>query len=196
MRKVAKRILIIPEGWCEYNYAQALKKSLPKEKQRGISVEMPNNENNAIQLLGKAERSIKNARSDKNPYDAIWIFFDNDNQPNLTDFFQKLSNTSVNIAYSSMCIEHWFIMHFEDNRQAYPNAQQALQRIKTLWQKHFEQNYHKTKVNHFEKLNDRLTTAINRADVITQQAEANATPMAQRNPFFTIQKFIQFFQTL
>lgn len=198
MRRAGQHILIIPEGWCEYNYAQAFKHSLPRDKQRSISVEMPkpNNENSAFQLLDKAEVMIKKAKRDKNPYDAVWIFFDNDNQPNLPAFFQKLSNTPVNIAYSSMCIEHWFIIHFENNRQAYQNAHQALQRIETLWQQHFNQTYHKTKVNHFEKLKGNLTTAMERANSITQQAEANVTPVFNRNPFFTIQKFIQFFQSL
>src|SRR5690554_3741291 len=80
--------------------------------------------------------------------------------------------------------------------QAYQNAHQALQRIETLWQQHFNQTYHKTKVNHFEKLKGNLTTAMERANSITQQAEANVTPVVNRNPFFTIQKFIQFFQSL
>ena len=95
-----------------------------------------------------------------------------------------------------MCIEHWFIIHFENNRQAYQNAHQALQRIETLWQQHFNQTYHKTKVNHFEKLKEHLTAAMQRADVITVQAEAGEIPLADRNPFFTIQKFIQYFQSL
>ncbi|MEW6005464.1 MAG: RloB family protein [Stygiobacter sp.] len=198
MKRAGQHILIIPEGWCEYNYAQALKNSLPRDKQRSISVEMPkpNNENNAFQLLAKAEKMIKKARQDNNPYDAVWIFFDNDNQPNLPDFFQSLSNTKVQIAYSSICIEHWFIIHLEDNRQAYQNALQALQRIENLWHQHFNQTYHKTKVNHFEQLKGNLTTAIERATSITQQADADAIPMFNRNPFFTIQKFIQFFQSL
>jgi len=198
MRRAGQHILIIPEGWCEYNYAQALKHSLPRDKQRSISVEMPkpNSENSAFQLLDKAEVMIKKARSDKNPYDAVWIFFDNDNQPNLTAFFQSLSNTTIKIAYSSMCIEHWFIIHFENNRQAYQNAHQALQRIETLWQQNFNQGYHKIKVNHFEKLKGNLTTAMERAHTITQQAVADETPVFNRNPFFTIQNFIQFFHSL
>lgn len=95
-----------------------------------------------------------------------------------------------------MCIEHWFIIHFENNRQAYQNAHQALQRIETLWQYNFNQPYHKTKVNHFEKLNENLTSAMERANTIMQQAEANETPVANRNPFFTIQNFIHFLQAL
>ncbi|MEW5844994.1 MAG: RloB family protein [Bacteroidota bacterium] len=198
MRRAGQHILVLPEGWCEYNYAQALKNSLPREKQRSISVEMPkpNNENSALQLLNKAEKRIKNAKKDNNPYNAVWIFFDNDNQPDLTEFFQKLTNTTVQIAYSCMCIEHWFIIHLEDNRQAFQNAQQALQRIETLWQNNFNQPFHKTKVNHFQKLTQNLATAMNRANTITQQAEADGTPIAKRNPFFTIQDFIHFFQSL
>ena len=168
MRRVGKHILIIPEGWCEYNYAQSLKHSLSRDKQRSISVEMPkpNNENNAFQLLTKAEAMIKNARRDKNPYDAVWIFFDNDNQPNLLPFFQRLNNSSVQIAYSSICIEHWFIIHFENNRQSYRNAHHTLQRIETLWHNHFSQPYHKTKINHFEKLKYKMPIAIDRATCI------------------------------
>lgn len=198
MRRAGKHILIIPEGWCEYNYAQGLKHSLPRDKQRSITVEMPkpNNQNSANQLLDKAEIMIKKAKRDKNPYDAVWIFFDNDNQPNLAAFFQRLTNTTVQIAYSSMCIEHWFIIHFENNRKGYQNAHQALQRIETLWQHHFNQIYHKTKVNHYEKLKENLATAMERANSITQQTEADATPVPNRNPFFTIQNFIQFFQSL
>jgi len=198
MRRVGKHILIIPEGWCEYNYAQSLKHSLSRDKQRSISVEMPkpNNENSAFQLLAKAEAMIKNARRDKNPYDAVWIFFDNDNQPNLTPFFQRLNNSSVQIAYSSICIEHWFIIHFENNRQSYRNAHHTLQRIETLWYNYFFQPYHKTKINHFEKLKYKMPFAIDRATQIKRQSEANEMQMASRNPYFTIQEFIQFFQNL
>ena len=198
MRRAGKHILIIPEGWCEYNYSQSLKYSLPRDKQRSVSVEMPkpNNENSASQLLDKAEIMIRKARRDNNPYDKVWIFFDNDNQPNLTPFFHRLNNTPVQIAYSSICIEHWFVIHFEDNRQAYQNAHQALQCIETLWQNQFNQPYHKTKINHFDKLMERIPTAMNRANAIIQQAEADEITIANRNPYFTIQNFIQFFQNL
>lgn len=198
MRRAGQHILIIPEGWCEYNYAQALKNSLPRDKQRSISVEMPkpNNENSAPQLLDKAESMIKKARSHKNPYDAVWIFFDNDNQPNLEPFFERLKNFPVKMAYSCICIEHWFIIHFENNRQAYQNANQALQQIETLWRNQCNQEYHKTRVNHFEMLKERMQIAMERADSITQQADKDEIPVANRNPFFTIQKFIQFFRDL
>lgn len=161
MRRAGKHILIIPEGWCEYNYAQALKASLPRDKQRSISVEMPkpNSENKALQLLGKAQTMLKKATRDKNPFDAIWIFFDNDNQPNLAQYFNRLNN-SIRIAYSSICFEHWFIIHLENNRRSHPTADHALQRIEILWRNQFNQEYDKTQINHFEKLKNFIPIAI------------------------------------
>lgn len=198
MSHVNKRILIIPEGWCEYNYAQSLKSTLPRDKQRSITVEMPkpNNENSALQLLGKALAELQKAKRDKNAYDAIWIFFDHDNQPGLMQFFQRLNNTTVQIAYSSICFEHWFIIHFENNRQAYANANQALEKIDILWKNQFNQAYHKTKINHFEKLKALMPTAIQRADAIHQQVEKDGMVLVNRNPYFTVQKLITYFNNL
>ncbi len=62
MRRAGKYILIIPEGWCEYNYAQALKHSLPRDKQRSISVEMPNpNNKNRAHTLSSAVLIVSNS---------------------------------------------------------------------------------------------------------------------------------------
>jgi hypothetical protein len=198
MRQAGKRILIIPEGWCEYDYAQSLKASLTRDKQRSIAVEIPkpSSATNAVQLLARANQMISRARRQRNSYDAVWLFFDNDNQPQLAAFFQQLAISTVHIAYSSICIEHWFILHFEDNRTAYANAHQALQRISILWQKHFKQDYHKTKVNHFEKLKDKLPLAIASANAIAKRAASDEIPEAQRNPYFTMPAFIQYFQAL
>jgi hypothetical protein len=198
MRCVAKRILIIVEGLSEYRYAEALKRSLPKDKQRAISVELPkpSNENGALQLLSRAEKMIKKAKRENNPYDSVWIFFDHDNQPNLDLFFQKLNKSAVKIAYSSICFEHWFILHFEDNRQPYANASLAIERLNKLWKNHFNQNYHKTRINHFEVLRNQRSLAISRANAIKLQAEKNETPMVDRNPFFTIQELIQYFNNI
>ncbi len=186
---------------CEYNYAQSLKASIARDKQRSISVEMPkpNNENTALQLLDKALKKISKAKRDKNPYDIVWIFFDNDNQPNLARFFQKLNRiktANIQIAYSSLCIEHWFIIHFENNRKKYKNAHRVEQDLNNLWLNRFERKYHKTRINHFEKLKDSLPKAIEIASEIKRQSEADKVPVEKRNPYFTVHEFIRFFQNL
>lgn len=191
-------ILIIPEGWCEYNYAQALKNSLPLNKQRSINIVLPKptNENKALQLFRRAQKMIQRAKENKNNYDMVWIIFDNDQQPGLDKFFQQQSKTSIKIAYSSICIEHWFILHFEDNRQSFPSAKQATERIENLWKREFHEQYHKTKIKHFERLQHKLPDAIERAKAIQLQAEADNKPLENRNPYFTIHEFVQFFKQI
>ncbi len=198
MNRVGKRILIIPEGLCEYYYSQALKCSLPRDKQRSISIEMPkpNSENKASQLLDKALKELNKAKQVKNSYDAVWIFFDNDNQPNLSNFFQRLKSTPIKIAYSSICIEHWFIIHLDNNQHAFQSPHQAHHVVKRLWRNEFNQDYHKTKINHFEKLKDKIPIAIKRAEILSNRADEDGIPFEIRNPFFTIQDFIHFFQIL
>lgn len=198
MKSVSKRILVIPEGWCEYNYAQSLKQSLPRDKQRSISIEMPRptSENSALQLLEMAKRMIKKAISEKNPFDAVWIFLDNDGQPNLETFYHKVNTASILMAYSSICIEHWFLLHFEENRMAFQNARQAYVKLESSWQNFFKQPYHKTKIAHFELLKDKMPIAMERVNRIKIQAQADEIPFAHRNPFFTVDEFILFFKSL
>lgn len=198
MKTVGKHILIIPEGWCEYNYAQTLKKSLSREKQRSILVEMPkpNNENNALQLLNKPRLLSAKARRDKNPYDAIWIFFDNDNQPYLTDIFNQLSSEIIQVAYSCISIEHWFLIHLEDNRQAFLNSTQAEKKLQSLWKKHFNQRYHKTKLNHYQILKSLQSNAIRVSKAIRMHNEIENIPQSKRNPYFTIDQMINYFDSL
>ncbi|MCC6548596.1 MAG: RloB domain-containing protein [Ignavibacteriaceae bacterium] len=198
MRRVGKYILILPEGWCEYNYAMALKKSLPRDKQRSISVEMPSPgaKNTVKHLMQKAVRLKAKAKQDKNPYDAVWLFFDNDNQSGLKDVFRKLKLLEIRIAYCSISIEHWFILHLEDIRTPFANSDEALRKIKMLWRSHFNSDYHKTTIKHFDKLKEDLDTAAKRAEQIWKQAEKDGIPIEERNPYFTIPDLISYFTSL
>lgn len=198
MRKAGKRILILAEGQCEYFYAMALKNELPRDKQRGIGIEIPkpDGKTTALQLLDKALQAQAKARREGNAYDAIWLFFDNDNQPQLPNFFARLAQTNIRVAYSSLCIEHWFIMHLVDDRSPNTSTVQVIAKLDALWQKHFKQAYHKTKLKHFEILKPYLPQAMQRADAISRQAEADGFAPEQLNPYFTLPLFIRFFQSL
>lgn len=187
MKKVSKRILIIPEGWCEYNYAQALKASLEKSKQRGVTVEMPkpNNENKALQLFDKAEKLSQKAKRDKNPYDSIWIFFDHDNQTINSNLLSLSQKSNLKLAYSRICIEQWFLLHLENSRQIFATGK-----------KEFPKPYQKVKINHFKQLVSHLPQAVKRASLIEKQMENDRIHFFERNPYFTIHHLIAYFHSL
>lgn len=56
-------------------------------------------------------------------FDEVWAVFDHDNHPGREAAFQlseKLTNNKkVNIAFSSRAFEHWILLHFEKNSNAF-----------------------------------------------------------------------------
>jgi len=214
IKKVSKRILIICEGWTEYNYAKSLKESLERDKQRGIKISEPDHKTNIEELFRKAKEQIKKSKKDGNEYDLVWIFFDNDKQNleeklnnlvkkgDITKFFDfnnyfssnnKDDLSLIKFAYSCLCIEHWFIIHFKEMRSPFTESNKAEEELNNLWKKEFNEEYKKTGQNHFEKLKEKREDAIKRARKIREQAENDNIPILDRNPYFTLDEFIDFF---
>lgn len=183
-----KRILILCEGVTEYLYAKSLQSELPRNLQRSISIEIDHNSRNDPKSLAEEARKRKRrARKERNSYDSVWLFFDHDNWPQLEAAFRIVDAEGFWIAYSAMCIEHWFILHFENCGRSFQDGAEALRFLKTKWPE-----YHKTKLKHYEILKDELGTAIDRAKTLRRNVQTDL-PKHQRNPYFTVDKLIDFF---
>jgi len=186
-----KRILIICEGLTEYLYAKSLQSELPRKLQRSVSIEIDYNSRNDPQGLAEEARKRKRkAKAQKNAYDSIWLFFDHDNWPQLQKAFSIIESEEFCIAFSSISIEHWFILHFENCGRSFQNGTEAFRYLRTKWP-----NYHKTKFKHYEELRNGLDTAIVRAKALRRNGQTDY-PKHQRNPYFTIDKLIEFFNDL
>lgn len=188
INKPNKRILILCEGVTEYLYAKSLQSELPRNLQRSISIEIDYNSRNDPKSLAEAGRQRKRkARKERNSYDSVWLFFDHDNWPQLEAAFKIVDSEGFCIAYSAMCIEHWFILHFENCGRSFQNGTEALRFLKTKWPE-----YHKTRLKHYELLKEDLDTAIDRAKTLRKNVQTDL-PKHERNPYFTIDKLIDFF---
>jgi hypothetical protein len=184
-----KRILILCEGITEYLYAKSLQSELPRELQRSISIEIDyNSKNDPKSLSIEARNRKKKAKKERNSYNTIWLFFDNDNWPQLEEAFRIIDSEEFYIAYSSICIEHWFILHFEDCGRSFRNSGEALSHLKLKWPE-----YHKTKFKHYDELKNNLEAAISRAKILRNNIQIDL-PLHQQNPYFTIDKLIDFFR--
>ncbi|UEG51841.1 RloB family protein [Mucilaginibacter daejeonensis] len=189
--KVNKRILILCEGVTEYLYAKTLQSELPRTLQQSISVEVfYSTKNDPKQLVNEAHRRLKAAVKERNPYDTVWLFFDKDQWPDLESTFRQIERDNFEVAYSSIAIEHWFILHFEHRGRAFQTGEEALRHLTRLWPE-----YHKTKLNHYKHLKERLALAMERAKMINRQQDGE-TPIHVRNPFFTVQRLVDFFENL
>ena len=190
MRRSNKRILILCEGVTEQLYATSLRAELGRNQQRSIAVEISVGYKwDPLNLVKEAITKSKKARKEKNPYHTIWLFFDHDNWPQLRDAYRLIEMEGFQFAFTSLCIEHWFILHFEDNGRAFQEGDHAVRHLQGLWPE-----YHKTKINHFLKLKPKLESAIERADRINKRQED--LPVFERNPYCSIPDMIAYFRSL
>jgi hypothetical protein len=189
--KVYKRILILCEGQTDLQYAKAIKQTLPRKVQRNIEIDIYTFKKKDPKNLVKEARKRKHkAKSEKNEYDEIWLFFDNDNNPNLKNAFSIIFKEGFRFAYSSICIEFWFLLHFEDNRRAFSNCHEVESHLKR-----YLPQYHKTKINHFEILKDNLDIAKNRARTI-RTALGDIVDYPNINPYSSVDELIDFIEEL
>jgi len=118
-----QKVLILCEGLTEKLYLLSVKNSLPRHLQRGVRIEIDcYKKRDPKNLVKEAIRRKTKARKEGVPYSKVWIVFDHDNLPNRDFAFNKANSEKIDIAYTSMCIELWFVIHFEDNQKHFNNG--------------------------------------------------------------------------
>lgn len=189
--KVNQRILILCEGVTEYYYARALQQELPRSLQRSVLIEIDySTRNDPKNLANEAVKRAMKAKKERNPYDKIWLFFDHDNSPHLPEAFKIIRENGFQYAYSAVCLEHWFILHFEDCGKPFRDAHQTIDHLKKFWPE-----YNKTKSKPFEHLRQRLNDAKKRADILMKNKDQTGA-IDKFNPCFTITNLISFFESI
>lgn len=190
MRHLNKRILILCEGVTEYLYAKSLQNQLPREKRRYLSVEIgQSQQNDPLSIVREAERKVKVAEKERNKFDAVWLFFDHDNWPQLKEALERAERATFNLAFTAISLEYWFILHFEDCGKSFANGEECLRYLKKHWP-----DYHKTKLNHFAELGDKMDIAIERAERLEKRNAKVAVVDSQ--PYTSVHHLIAFFRGL
>ena len=103
----------------------------PRPKRKLILVEIPNE----VDLIEKRYDIksqpgcwIKEARDGlkDESYEEVWAVFDHDGRNKTENAFQlareKVNGKVVNIAFSSIAFEHWILLHFERNANAFKKS--------------------------------------------------------------------------
>lgn len=131
-RKVRQRILILCEGETETLYLSNLKSTLPREIQRDIDINIVQSKySEPSSTIKEIVRKRKKAKEEKQDYKECWMVFDDDNR-NLTTLFKDLKKEKIKIAYNSISIEYWFLLHYERTNRHCTNNTDALHRLTTL----------------------------------------------------------------
>ena len=141
VKRLQKRILILCEGETERIYLDSLKNTLNRDIQRHIEINIKKAKcSEPANIIKEAMTKRKTAKQELQPYDAIWLVFDDDNRSSIESLFAKAQKENFRIAYNSISIELWFILHFEKTAKAFNSAAEAEAHLKKYCKQYSKTN--------------------------------------------------------
>lgn len=114
-KKVPQKVLIYVEGRnTEPSYFELLKST--KVNIVPIKVVPGNGIGSCAQFIDKIHGEYNSLpRKDKNKYKQKWAVFDCDGHPDFELAIKRAIELGFKVAFSNMCIEYWFMLHFYDH---------------------------------------------------------------------------------
>ena len=76
-------------------------------------------------MLEEAIKLQAKARTEQQPFQDVWLVFDDDNRKDHKHVFDKAQKNNFKIAYSSISFEYWYLIHFFKKAIVYSNADNA-----------------------------------------------------------------------
>jgi hypothetical protein len=202
LRQLKPSIYIVCEGTnTEPNYFNAIDQELDvSEKSYSITV-YPRKEDkdnaskkegesiktDAVNLvqIAQREREIKN-------YDEVWVVFDKDGYTKHKEAFLYAKKHGVNLAFSSIAFEHWILLHYEQNRTAFPKSQNVIDYLEQAG--YFTGYSKKADISIYPTLKDRTKTAIENAAWLRREMANNLADCDDKiyelNPYTTVDELV------
>ena len=156
-------------------------KSKPQKKE-GESIKT-----DAVNLvkIAKREREINN-------YNEVWAVFDKDGYTKHEEAFLYAKRHGVNLAFSSIAFEHWILLHYEQNRNAFPKSQNVIDYLEQAG--YFTGYSKKANISIYPSLKDLTKTAIENAAWLRMEMANNLATGDEKiyelNPYTTVDKLV------
>ena len=160
-RKPKKRILILCEGReTEPNYFNGLKRDkAQRNRLAALRIEVyDSNKSTGKELVIQAKHLKTIARQEKNPYDDAWVVIDKDGYMKHPHAFDQARANKINIAFSSISFEFWFLLHYDYTTRSFSKADDLIRYLRSRYMA----DYDKTDDN-YSKLKELTTDAIQHA---------------------------------
>ena len=203
--KLKYRIYIVCEGTnTEPNYFREIAEKPEVFESFAITIYPSEEEKN--QGLDKQGESIKTdainlvniARKYSSDYDEVWAVFDKDGYTKHEEAFENAQKAErgekvVNIAFSSIAIEHWILLHYEQNKMAFNKSEDVTDYLKG--QEYFLDDPKDSETLIYSQLKEKTETAIQNAAWLRMEMEtelqANDGKIYELNPYVTVDELVK-----
>lgn len=163
-------------------FIQVKKTKSKPQKKEGESIKT-----DAVNLvkIAKREREINN-------YNEVWAVFDKDGYTKHEEAFLYAKRHGVNLAFSSIAFEHWILLHYEQNRNAFPKSQNVIDYLEQAG--YFTGYSKKANISIYPSLKDLTKTAIENAAWLRMEMANNLATGDEKiyelNPYTTVDKLV------
>jgi hypothetical protein len=199
------RIYIVCEGTnTEPNYFKEIAEK--PEVFEGFAITIYPSEEETNKGLDKQGESIKTdaknlvkiASEASEDYDEVWAVFDKDGYTKHEEAFenaQKLEKGEkvVNIAFSSIAIEHWILLHYEQNKTAFNKSRDVINYLSDRG--YFVEDPKDENTLIYSQLQEKTETAIQNAAWLRMEMEteleANHGKIYELNPYVTVDELVR-----
>ncbi|MEG5063670.1 RloB family protein [Microcoleus sp. B3-A4] len=139
----------------------------------------------AVNLVKEAKKEIKN-------YDEVWAVFDKDGYTKHEKAFDDAQKHGIKLGFSSIAFEHWILLHYEQNRTAFPKSQNVIDYLEQAG--YFTGYSKKADISIYPTLKDRTQTAIENAAWLRMGMANNLAACDDKiyelNPYTTVDKLV------
>jgi hypothetical protein len=135
---------------------------------------------------------IANREREINDYDEVWAVFDKDGYTKHKEAFLYAKRHGVNLAFSSIAFEHWILLHYEQNRTAFPKSQNVIDYLEQAG--YFTGYSKKADIYIYPRLQHLTQTAIENVAWLRREMEKNLAACDNKiyelNPYTTVDELV------
>lgn len=139
---------------------------------------------NLVTLAKRAKEEIK--------YDEVWAVFDKDGYTKHEKAFSDAQKHGIKLAFSSIAFEHWILLHYEQNRTAFPKSQNVIDYLEQAG--YFTGYSKKADISIYPRLQNLTKTAIENAAWLRMEMAKNIAAgddkIYELNPYTTVDKLV------
>jgi hypothetical protein len=138
-----------------------------------------------VNLVKEAKKEIKN-------YDEVWAVFDKDGYTKHEKAFDDAQKHGIKLGFSSIAFEHWILLHYEQNRTAFPKSQNVIDYLED--EGYFIGYSKKAEISIYPRLKDLTQTAIENAAWLRMEMAKNLAACDNKiyelNPYTTVDELV------
>jgi hypothetical protein len=135
---------------------------------------------------------VKLAKKEINNYDEVWAVFDKDGYTKHEKAFSDAQKYGIKLGFSSIAFEHWILLHYEQNRTAFPKSQNVIDYLEQAG--YFPGYSKKADISIYPILKNLTKTAIENAAWLRMKMANNLAACDNKiyelNPYTTVDELV------